>query len=103
MADDRSPPGGTGKKEAPVSDLKVAEDRGRSSQSQRARPEEGATSNRASNPRRWFDREEVNFVRPRRVRELTREEPRAAAPSAAKKNPDSKVVSEAAVPPIGAA
>lgn len=98
MVDDRSPPGATVTEGAPASDGKGAEDRARSPQGPRARAQSSAARNRAARPDRQFDREELNFVRPRRVRERTGEEQRAAAPSAAKNEPDTKVTSEPTAP-----
>jgi putative DNA primase/helicase len=103
MADDKSPPDKTVTERAPASAGKRAEDNARSPQGPRARAEISAARNRATDPGRRFDREEVNFVRPRRVRERRSEEQPAAARSAAKKGPDTEVASETAAPEIGAA
>src|SRR5579883_2868005 len=103
MADDRSLPGGTVTEEAPASDVKRAEDRARSPQGQRLQAQNSAAHNRASNPRRRFNREEINFVRPRRVRERTSEEQRGTAPSVAKKKSETKIAPEAAAPAADAA
>lgn len=89
--------------EAPASDVKRAEDRARSPQGQRLQAQNSAAHNRASNPRRRFNREEINFVRPRRVRERTSEEQRGTAPSVAKKKSETKIAPEAAAPAADAA
>jgi Large polyvalent protein-associated domain 7 len=75
----------------PMSDPAEAEDPARDSR------------NRASSRRARDEREGVNSIRPRRVRERTSEDPRAGAPSGAKKERDSRSDRESAAPAAGAA
>lgn len=84
MAADRGGARGEGRREAPASDLPETESR---STRRRARPEE----------------QELNSIRPRRVREPSGPEPSAAAPSAAKRAGEPKAGPESVSATAGAA
>ncbi|HEY1891000.1 MAG TPA: LPD7 domain-containing protein [Steroidobacteraceae bacterium] len=85
-----------------MSDLGGAEDPARLPQGRRpARDDSGR--NRASRPRARDEREGVNSIRPRRVRDRAVEKQRAGAPSGAKKEPDSRSDREGVAPAASAA
>src|SRR5487761_623890 len=96
MAAETPKAGGAVRQDAPVSDAENgAQDPGRSSADHAPRTKNGAARDRVLSPHARPEPQEPNSIRARRVRARMSEEPRAGAPSTAKRASDPKSVPEA--------